>query len=115
MEHRDATGKLIEPSIEDVFHAAYEVTGNKLQNVFDFQKEIAAKGVLPYYGPAKHNNSKPHGDGESGGNVAVYYYTPDYHHIEFCGDMDTVDNYEGRYGTGVRLSLIHISEPTRPY
>ena len=86
MEHRDKTGTIIEPSIEDVFHAAYEVTGNKLPNVFNFQEEMKAKGVLPYYGPAKHNNSKPHGDGESGGNVAIYY-----------------------------LSLIHISEPTRPY
>ena len=104
MEHRDPAGKIIEPSIEDVFHAAYEVTGNKLQNVFEFKEEMDAKGVLPYYGPAKHNNSTPHGDGESGGNVAVYYYTPDYHHIEFCGDMDTLDNYEGRYGTGIRTT-----------
>ena len=65
-------------------------------------KEMKTRGSEPYYGPAKHNNSKPHGDGESGGNVAVYYFTPDYHHIEFCTDMDTIDNYEGRYGTGVR-------------
>ena len=35
-------------------------------------------------------------------NVAVYYYSPDYHHVEFCADMDNVDNYKGRYGTGIR-------------
>lgn len=104
MEHRDKTGNIIEPTIEDVFHAAYEVTGNKLQRTFNFMEEMKEKGVLPYYGPTKHNNSKSYGDGESGGNVAVYYYSPDYHHIEFCADMDTVDNYEGRYGTGVRSS-----------
>ncbi len=104
MEHRDDMGKIIQPSIEDVFHAAYELSGNQLQDTFNYKKEMKAKGVIPYYGPAKHNNSKPHGDGESGGNVAVYYYSPDYHHLEFYADMDTVDNYKGRYGTGVRTT-----------
>lgn len=102
MEHRDATGKIIEPSIEDVFHVAYELSGNRLEDTFNYRDEMLAKGVNAYYGPAKHNNSTPYGDGESGGNVAVYYYSPDYHHLEFCADMDTVDNYSGRYGTGVR-------------
>jgi len=104
MEHRDQSGTIIEPTIEDVFHSAYELAGNKLQDTFNYQKEMETKGVIPYYGPAKHNNSKPHGDGESGGNVAVYYYSPDYHHVEFCADMDTIDNYEGRYGTGIRTT-----------
>jgi len=102
MEHRDQNGEVVVPSIEDVFHAAYELTGNKLQNTFDFAEEMKAKGLNSYYGPAKHNNSKPYGDGESGGNVGVYYYSPDYHHIEFCADMDTIDNYKGRYGTDLR-------------
>lgn len=104
IEHRDATNKIVVPSIEDVFHAAYELKGNRLKDAFNYKEEISAKKVSPYYGPVKHNNSKPHGDGESGGNVAVYYYTPDYHHIEFCTDMDSVDNYEGRYGTGIRTT-----------
>ncbi len=104
MEHRDASGKIIEPTIKDAMHVAYELSGNRLQDTFLFKEEMNAKGVIPYYGPAKHNNSKPYGDGESGGNVAIYFYSPDYHHIEFCADMDTVNNYEGRYGTGVRTS-----------
>ena len=102
MVHRDAANKIVVPSIEDVFHVAYELEGNTLQDAFNYMEEMKARGIKPYYGPVKHNNSVPHGDGESGGNVAVYYYTPDYHHIEFCTDMDSVDNYEGRYGTGVR-------------
>ena len=102
MEHRDKTGTIIPPTIEDAFHTAYELKGNRLQDTFNYTEEMNAKGVTQYYGPAKHNNSKPHGDGESGGNVAVYFYSPDYHHIEFCADMDTIDNYKGRYGTGLR-------------
>lgn len=104
MEHRDQNNNIVVPSIEDVFHTAYELEGNRLEDTFNYKAEMLAKGVKPYYGPVKHNNSQPHGDGESGGNVAVYYYTPDYHHIEFCTDMDSVDNYEGRYGTGVRTT-----------
>jgi catechol 2,3-dioxygenase-like lactoylglutathione lyase family enzyme len=104
MEHRDINGKIIAPTIKDAMHVAYELSGNRLQDTFNYEQEMNAKGVTQYYGPAKHNNSKPHGDGESGGNVAIYFYTPDYHHIEFCADMDTVDNYEGRYGTGVRTT-----------
>lgn len=102
MEHRAANQQIISPSIQDVFHSAFELEGNGLEDTYTFWKQNKKLGIQNYYGPAKHNNSKPHGDGESGGNVAVYYYTPDYHHIEFCGDMDTVKNYEGRYGTGVR-------------
>lgn len=102
MEHRDGKNQLISPTIQDVFHSAFELEGNRLEDTFSYWEQNKKLGIKNYYGPAKHNNSKPHGDGESGGNVAVYYYTPDYHHIEFCGDMDCVDNYEGRYGTGVR-------------
>ena len=50
------------------------------------------------YGPVKHN-SEPGGDGESGGNVAVYTYDPDGHYVEFFYDMDTIENYKARYGT----------------
>ena len=102
MEHRKEDGQVISPTVQDAFHAAFELEGNRLADVFTFCEQNKKLGIPHYYGPAKHNNSKPHGDGESGGNVAVYYYTPDYHHIEFCGDMDCVDNYEGRYGTGIR-------------
>jgi len=102
IEHRDKSGNIVQPTIEDTFHTAYELSGNRLEDTLTYTAQMKQKGIIPYYGPAKHNNSKPHGDGESGGNVAVYYYSPDYHHVEFCADMDTVDNYKGRYGTGVR-------------
>ena len=102
MEHRNEKGQIMEPTIQDVFHSAFELEGNRMEDTFTFWEQNKLLGIKNYYGPAKHNNSKPHGDGESGGNVAVYYYTPDFHHIEFCADMDCVDNYEGRYGTGIR-------------
>lgn len=102
MEHQAANQQIIPPTIQDVFHAAFELDGNRFEDTFNYWKQNKQLGIQNYYGPAKHNNQPPHGDGESGGNVAVYYYTPDYHHLEFCGDMDTLDNYEGRYGTGVR-------------
>ena len=50
------------------------------------------------YGPVRHNSEPPHGDGETGGNVASYFYDPDYHNVEFCGAMDTIENYRVRYG-----------------
>jgi len=46
----------------------------------------------------RHNNTPPHGDGETGGNTAYYAYDPDFHNIEFFSGMDTVDNYQERYG-----------------
>ncbi|MFN8278198.1 MAG: hypothetical protein U0T84_12005 [Chitinophagales bacterium] len=33
---------------------------------------------------------------ETGGNVAVYFYDPDYNNVEFCGAMDTIENYFAR-------------------
>lgn len=102
IEHRDATGNIIAPTTQDCMHVAFELEGNTLQDTFAYFKQNKQLGIQHNYGPAKHNNSKPYGDGESGGNVAVYYYTPDFHNIEFCTDMDCVDNYEGRYGTGIR-------------
>ncbi|MEO1435651.1 MAG: VOC family protein [Bacteroidota bacterium] len=102
MEHRDAKGDLVLPTLQDHFHVAYELEGNTLADTLTYFKQNKQLGIQHHYGPAKHNNSKPYGDGESGGNVAVYYYTPDYHNIEFCADMDCIDNYQGRYGTGIR-------------
>jgi hypothetical protein len=32
------------------------------------------------------------------GNVACYFYDPDYNNIEFCAAMDTIENYRARYG-----------------
>ena len=41
------------------------------------------------------------------------------HGVFLSPDIDTViynlAGIEGKFGWGVRLSLIHISEPTRPY
>ncbi|MEM6724506.1 MAG: VOC family protein [Bacteroidota bacterium] len=105
MEHRDPNGKLLIPTLQDHFHVAYELDGNKLEDTFTYFEQNKQLGIKHHYGPAKHNNSKPYGDGESGGNVAVYYYTPDFHNIEFCTDMDCLDNYEGRYGTGIRTKV----------
>lgn len=102
IEHRDKSGQIKAPTSKDMMHVAYEIEGNKMQDLFDYFDQNKKLGIQHNYGPAKHNNSKPHGDGESGGNVAAYYYTPDFHNMEFCTDMDCVDNYEGRYGTGAR-------------
>jgi hypothetical protein len=48
------------------------------------------------YGPT--HNSEPGGDGESGGNSAVYVYDPDGHYVEFFHCMGTRDNYWTRHG-----------------
>lgn len=98
IEHRDAKGEIQAPSNKGVFHTAFEVEGNGREDVYDFHKQSQLLDIEHFYGPVRHNDSPIDGDGESGGNVAVYYFTPDWHNIEFYGDMDTVENYEERYG-----------------
>ncbi len=80
------------------FHFALEVEGNTLQDVFAFTDQATRAGFSKNYGPVRHNSDPPIGDGETGGNVASYFYDPDYHNVEFCGAMDTIENYRARYG-----------------
>ena len=68
------------------------------EDVFVFAEQAAAHKFKRNYGPVRHNSEPPHGDGETGGNVACYFYDPDYHNVEFCGAMDTIENYRERYG-----------------
>ncbi len=93
VEAYDAAGNLFIPSGMSFFHFALELEGNRLENVVAFAEEARKKGYTPNYGPARHNDTPPHGDGETGGNVAVYFYDPDYNNVEFCASMDTIENY----------------------
>jgi hypothetical protein len=63
-----------------------------------FAEQSKEAGFSKNYGVARHNSEPPLGDGETGGNVACYFYDPDYHNVEFCGAMDTIENYRARYG-----------------
>lgn len=98
VEQRDPTGKLAIPSGMSFFHFALEVDGNRLEDVVAFAAQQRAAGYRPNYGPVRHNSQPPLGDGETGGNVACYLYDPDWNNVEFCGAMDTIENYRGRYG-----------------
>lgn len=93
VEAYDAAGNLFIPSGMSFFHFALELEGNRLENVVAFAEEARKKGYTPNYGPARHNDTPPYGDGETGGNVAVYFYDPDYNNVEFCASMDTIENY----------------------
>lgn len=93
VEAYDADGNLFVPSGMSFFHFALELKGNRLENVIAFAEEARKKGYVPNYGPARHNDIPPHGDGETGGNVAVYFYDPDYNNVEFCATMDTIEHY----------------------
>ena len=98
VEERDSTGKLTIPSGMSFFHMAFELQGNRLEDVMSFADQAAAAGFSRNYGPVRHNGQPPLGDGETGGNVACYFYDPDYNNVEFCGAMDTIENYRARYG-----------------
>ena len=98
VEERDPEGKVSVPTGMSFFHTAFELSGNRLEDVFAFAEQAAAEKFKRNYGPVRHNGEPPHGDGETGGNVACYFYDPDYHNIEFCGAMDTIENYRERYG-----------------
>ena len=98
VEEYDPYGRRTLPSGMSFFHFALELEGNALQDVFAHTEQARREGFANNYGPVRHNSEPPHGDGETGGNVASYFYDPDYHNVEFCGAMDTIENYRARYG-----------------
>ncbi|MBK8458743.1 MAG: VOC family protein [Phyllobacteriaceae bacterium] len=98
LEERDPSGKMSVPSGMSFFHFALEVEGNRKEDVFAFAAQQKRDGFHLNYGPVQHNSEPPDGDGETGGNVACYLYDPDWHNVEFCGAMDTIENYRARYG-----------------
>lgn len=98
IEQYDPTGKIVVPTGMSFFHFALEVEGNRLEDVLAFAEQQRANGFPINYGPARHNSDPPLGDGETGGNVACYLYDPDWNNVEFCGAMDTIENYRARYG-----------------
>lgn len=98
VEERDPDGKVTVPSGMSFFHMAFELQGNRLEDVMAFAERAKRAGFKRNYGPVRHNGEPPLGDGETGGNVACYFYDPDYNNVEFCGAMDTIENYRARYG-----------------
>lgn len=98
IEEYNPEGNVSVSSGMSFFHFALEIDGNRLEDTFEFAKQAKANGFESSYGPVQHNDVPPHGDGETGGNVAVYFYDPDFHHVEFCAAMDTIDNYKERRG-----------------
>ena len=98
VEEYDPSGRITVPSGMSFFHFALEVKGNRLEDVLAFAKQQQGDGFQLNYGPVRHNGEPPLGDGETGGNVACYLYDPDWHNVEFCGAMDTIENYRERYG-----------------
>lgn len=96
VEMRDAKGDIIIPSAMSFFHLAFEVAGNRMEDVVRFAESARKKGYRSSYGVVTHSDVPPNGDGESGGNTAVYFYDPNYHLVEFCGTMDTIENYKAR-------------------
>lgn len=93
IEEYNPNGQITIPSGMSFFHFALEVDGNRLEDIFEFARQANAKGYQQNYGPVRHNDDPPHGDGETGGNVAVYFYDPDYNNVEFCAGMDTKEKY----------------------
>ncbi len=96
IERRNARNQVVETSDRGFFHIAFELAAG--QTTFALAQQLRAQGYFVSYGPVKHNNA-PGGDGETGGNVALYVYDADGHNIEFFYDMDTIENYRQRYGT----------------
>jgi catechol 2,3-dioxygenase-like lactoylglutathione lyase family enzyme len=98
VEENDPHGTRSVPSGMSFFHFALELEGNTPEDVFLHTERARSEGFYNNYGPVRHNSEPPHGDGETGGNVASYFYDLDYHNVEFCAAMDTIDNYRARYG-----------------
>ncbi len=95
IERRDGNGEIIKPTRTQIFHLAFEIEDSV--GTIEFTNQLKAKGIKISYGPAIHNDIPPNGDGESGGNHAVYAYDPDFHYVEFFSNMDTIDNFKEKY------------------
>lgn len=95
IQRREVNGKVVPVSSNSHFHFAFELPAGR--TAFEMAARFGQADQRIVYGPVKHN-SGPGGDGESGGNVAVYTYDPDGHYLEFFCDMDTIENYRQRYG-----------------
>lgn len=95
IEKRDSKGEVIKPSRTQIFHLAFEIEDGS--DTIEFANQLKTKGIKISYGPAIHNDLPPNGDGESGGNHAVYAYDPDFHYVEFFSNMDTIDNFKEKY------------------
>ena len=87
VERKDANGKKIRPSTNGYFHLAFELEEHRTS--YEFAQRLREKNVFISYGPVKHSHD---GDGEIGGNIAVYCFDPDHHYLEFFFDMD---HFEG--------------------
>lgn len=93
MEERDEKRNVTTPSGMSFFHFAFEVEGNKLSDLQKFTAQNNTSGYRQNYGIVRHNDVPPLGDGETGGNIAAYFYDPDYNNVEFFVEMDTIENY----------------------
>jgi catechol 2,3-dioxygenase-like lactoylglutathione lyase family enzyme len=98
VEEKNEKGEISIPSAMSFFHFALEVEGNRFEDVVNFAETARKKGYGSSYGVVTHNDTPPNGDGETGGNTAVYFYDPNYYMVEFCGTMDTIENYKERRG-----------------
>lgn len=98
VEQDDEAGRRVPPTGKSFFHFAMMVKGDSLAAVQAFAEAARRDGFATSYGVARHNSEPPLGDGESGGNVACYFYDPDWNNIEVFAEMDTIDNYRERYG-----------------
>ena len=96
VEEYNEKGGITIPSGMSFYHFALEVEGNRMEDVFAFEQQARRRGYTPNYGTVRHNDTSPLGDGETGGNVAVYFYDPDWNNVEFCAAMDTIENYRSR-------------------
>lgn len=95
IEKRNPKGEILKASRQQIFHIAFEIEEG--YSCPEFAQQLREEGFKIAYGPSRHNDLPPDGDGESGGNFAVYVYDPDHHYIEFFSDMDTIDNFQERY------------------
>ena len=87
--------------------------GNQLEDVLAFAEQQQANGFQLDYGPVRHNSEPPLGDGETGGNVACYLYDPDWHNVEFCGAMDTIETIARDTGTAKAKTGLPRSDPSK--
>ena len=87
------------PSLRGFFHVAFQMEDGA--TAFGFAERMRAIGVPIAYGPVGHH-SGPGGDGESGGNKAVYIEDPDGSWLEFFHGMDSVDGQHQGAGPAPR-------------
>ena len=81
------------------FHTAFELEGNRLEDVARLCRAVEGGRLSrAITDRCATTASRRSATAKPAATSPRYFYDPDYNNVEFCGAMDTIENYRARYG-----------------